>query len=203
MKQEKKNYKNQTMLLTQLSLKYKEQNSLLKFKEDEIKELEVKLMRYDALSARNGSMTTPGLPSGAVSEHSKEADTPQSLHPLTMPVDSVMITQRGQQIIEDRQSCFCPYTSNQKFELFIDDLLSLKLKPFQVKKNITDYVKAVETHYTDVIDSQKLKVEKTIKSCNKKLGQVALRVDERSELQDILIDALEKTKLQIFKRKLK
>ena len=30
-----------------------------------------------------------------------------------------------------------------------------------------------------------------------------MRLDERSELQDIFIDALEKTKLKIFKRKLK
>ena len=99
-----------------------------------------------------------------------------------MPLDGVMITQRGQQIIDDKESCFCPYTSNQKFETFIDDLLSLKLTPFQMKKNITDYVKAVETHYTDAIESQKLKVERTIKQCNKKLGQANLRVEERSEL---------------------
>ena len=51
-----------------------------------------------------------------------------------------------------------------------------------MKKNITDYVKAVETHYTDAIESQKLKVERTIKQCNKKLGQANLRVEERSEL---------------------
>ena len=85
----------------------------------------------------------------------------------------------------------------------MEDLLSLKLKPTEVKKNVTDYVRAVETHYTDIIEGQKVKIERTIKNCNKKVGQVALRIDERSELQDILIDALEKTKLQIFKRKLK
>ena len=79
----------------------------------------------------------------------------------------------------------------------------MKLKPTEIKRNITDYVQAVETHYTGIIEGQKIKMDKVKKDCKSKIGQVAKRLDERSELQDILIDALEKTKLQIFKRKLK
>ncbi len=45
----------QESLLINLSSKFEEQNALLEFKENEIKELELKLMRFDALSSRNKS----------------------------------------------------------------------------------------------------------------------------------------------------
>ena len=81
-----------------------------------------------------------------------------------------MITQRGQEIIDDRPSHFCPMTSNQKFETFLDDLFSLKLRPADKKRNITNYLKAVETHYTDIIEGQKIKMEQTEKQCKRKVG---------------------------------
>ena len=76
-KREKRNVKSQTQLLTQLSVKFKEQNNLLKFKEAEVQELELKLIKYDALSAKNAStMKHNGLPSGTISEQSKDFEAP-------------------------------------------------------------------------------------------------------------------------------
>ena len=87
-----------------------------------------------------------------------------------MPDDGVMITQRGEEFIEERPSYASPLTSNVKFDMFVGDLFSLKLKPTEIKKNITDYVQAIETHYTGIIEGQKIKMDRVKKDCKTKIG---------------------------------
>ena len=96
-------------LLKQLTKKFREQNLLLQYKENEIKELEVKLMRVNAFSSgRRSPMTNDRIVSGSPSG----AHTPLSKEPSMLPTDGVMITQRGQEIIDDRPSYACPQTAN-------------------------------------------------------------------------------------------
>ena len=60
----------------------------------------------------------------------------------------------------------------------------------------------LEAHFNSAIIEQKAKTERLKKSYKIKIGQAAKRADERSELEDILIDAIEKTKIQVLKRRL-
>ena len=68
---------------------------------------------------------------------------------------------------------------------------------------IIDYVKAIESHYTDQITKCKTKMQRVIKEEKNKRGYHAIQVDKKSELEEIFMDALEKTRLQIFKRKMR
>ena len=93
-------------------------------------------------------------------------------------------------------------TNNKKFELFYDDMISIGLEPTQVKKNINQYMSKLEAHFNSAMIEQKAKTERLKKSYKTKIGQATKRADERSELEDILIDAIEKTKIQVLKRRL-
>jgi len=46
-------------------------------------------------------------------------------------------------------SYFCPYTSNKKFEKFIDDMFTLKFDDEKMKTEIISYVKVIESFYND------------------------------------------------------
>lgn len=77
-----------------------------------------------------------------------------------------MITQRGQKIaVENKDSVYCPFTQNAKFETFLGDLFDMRIGQASIQRQITDYVKCIETHYTDIV--AKLRVQK------KKLEQEA------------------------------
>ena len=67
-KKEKKQVLQQEKLLLTLSRRFEELNALLKFKENEIMDLEVKLMRYEAFASKsrspmtNNELTSPATP---------------------------------------------------------------------------------------------------------------------------------------------
>lgn len=114
-----------------------------------------------------------------------------------------MITQRGQKLaLENKDSIYCPFTHNQKFETFLEDLFSMRIGQSSVRKQILDYVKCIETHYTDMVTKLRLKLKRIQFDLQKQRGMVAIHKDKRSELEEVLIDAVDKTRLQIFKRKL-
>jgi len=46
-------------------------------------------------------------------------------------------------------------------------------------------------------------MQRVIKEEKNKRGYHAIQVDKKSELEEIFMDALEKTRLQIFKRKMR
>jgi hypothetical protein len=57
--------------------------------------------------------------------------------------------ERGSSILKGENNYFCPYTSNKKFELFLDDLFELNLEVKRNKDEIISYVKVIESFYTD------------------------------------------------------
>ena len=101
---------------------------------------------------------------------------------------------------DDRPARALP--NNLKFEVFFDDMQSLKLEPAQVKKNVSQYVTKLESYFNKAIKEQKTRIERLKKAQRTKIGQATRRADERSELEDILIDAIDKTKTLVIKRKL-
>ena len=52
---------------------------------------------------------------------------------------------------KETHSYRCPYTENNRFQTFIDELLKLDLPSNQLKRNILDYVRVMETYYADKI----------------------------------------------------
>ena len=71
-----------------------------------------------------------------------------------------------------------------------------------MRRQIVDYVKCIETHYMDIVQKLKLKVKKAEKDAVKKVGFAAYKHDKKSELEGVLIEAIDKTRLQIFRRRL-
>ena len=50
-----------------------------------------------------------------------------------------------------KQSYYCPYTQNRKFETFISDLLELNLPHDKTQEEIVHFVSLIETFYCDKI----------------------------------------------------
>ena len=118
-------------------------------------------------------------------------------------MDGVMITQRGQKLaVENKDSVYCPFTQNAKLETFLEDLFDMRIAQSSVRRQIQDYVKCIETHYTDIINKLRGKVKKLTFEVQKSRGKNAIEKDKRSELEEVLIEAIDKTRLQIFKRRL-
>ena len=90
---------------------------------------------------------------------------------------------------------YCPFTQNAKFETFLGDLFDMRIGQSSVKRQIQDYVKCIETHYTDIIHKNKAKVKKLQLEVQKARGQKAMERDKKTELEEVLIDAIDKTRL--------
>lgn len=71
-----------------------------------------------------------------------------------------MITQRGQKLVENKDSVYCPFTHNAKFETFLGDIFGMRISQTSLQKQIQDYVKCIETHYSDIIHKMRSKVKK-------------------------------------------
>ena len=54
----------------------------------------------------------------------------------------------------------------------------------------------------DVIQKLKVKAKKVEQEAAKKCGKVAFSLDKKKELEEVLIDAIDKTRLLVFKRRL-
>ena len=120
-----------------------------------------------------------------------------------VPSDSVLITQRGQKLaVENKDSVYCPFTHNAKFETFLEDLFDMRITQHNIRRQILDYVKCIETHYMDIIQKMKTRNRKIEVDAIKKIGILANRNDKRTQLEEILMDAIDKTRLQVFKRRL-
>ncbi len=101
-------------------LTLKGQNDQLKAsvvsKDNEIKQLELKVLRLSNLTHQAAS----------TSDASKTFNGPEENEEMTL--DGVMITQRGQKLAnEGKDSVYCPFTQNQKFETFLEDLFDMRI----------------------------------------------------------------------------
>jgi hypothetical protein len=65
-----------------------------------------------------------------------------------------------------------------------------------------EYVSKIETFYTDKVTGLIGKMKRLKNEVKIERGNLARKRDERSELEDVLIDALEKTRVSIFKRRI-
>ena len=123
----------------------------------------------------------------------REAEGPED---TSVPNDSVLITQRGQQLAKDnKDSVYCPYTHNAKFETFLEDLFDMKIGQGSQRRQIQDYVKCIETHYTDIIAKLKVQAKKSTTQAMRKISNVVNVKDKRSQLEEVLVDAIDKTRL--------
>ena len=74
-------------------------------------------------------------------------------------------------------------------------MFDLKIGAESQRRQIRDYVKCIETHYTDIIARMKVRAKKAEVEAGKKLANVVNQKDKRSQLEEILIDAIDKTRL--------
>ena len=71
-----------------------------------------------------------------------------------------------------------------------------------MRRQIIDYVKCIETHYTDIVSKLRMRLKRARQDSVKERGKAAFEKDKKTELEEVLIDAIDKTRLQIFKRRL-
>ena len=92
---------------------------------------------------------------------------------------------------------------NIKFEKFTEMLFNSKLKSDQIKKEINEYVKALETKYNQKLMEMRLRVDRERK---KKIYQESIKVNEateKNELETLFVDCIEEVRKDIMKRRLK
>lgn len=184
-KKEKFKCRKQQNLILTLKEKTTRLEIALTARDKEIKDLELKLLRCN-------NKIVDGRKRYSSAELIKEGPEDSSEQVV---LDGVMITQRGQKLAEKKDSLFCPFTYNGKFETFLEDLFDMKIYQSNIKKQIQDYVKCLETHYTDIITKLRFKNKKQKFEAQKERGRFAVEKDRRSELEEILIDAIDKTRL--------
>jgi len=93
-------------------------------KEEEIKQLEVKLLRVQ-------NMTVAGSTESAREESAENGPTENEEY----TIDGIMITQRGQKMaVENKDSVYCPFTQNAKFETFLEDLFDMRIAQSSVRR---------------------------------------------------------------------
>lgn len=67
---------------------------------------------------------------------SQHADGPQEENDEYV-LDGIMITQRGQRLaVENKDSVYCPFTQNAKFETFLEDLFDMRIAQSSVRRQI-------------------------------------------------------------------
>lgn len=109
---------------------------------------------------------------------------------------------RGASIILGENSYFCPYTENKKFEAFINDLYELNFDAAKQKTEIINYVKVIESFYSDKIQHIKRQYEKRSKTMKAKSSRVT-NYFHKSELEKIFTECIDITRKGIMKRRIK
>ena len=71
----------------------------------------------------------------------------------------------------------------------------MRIAQTSIRRQIQDYVKCIETHYTDIINKLRVKIKRLTNDVQKERGQKAMEKDKRSELEEVLIEAVDKTRL--------
>jgi len=69
--------------------------------------------------------------------------------------------------VEGKNSVYCPFTHNSKFEVFLEDLFDMRIGKSSIRRQIQDYVKCIETHYTDIITKLKRQAKKVAADASK------------------------------------
>ena len=96
---------------------------------------------------------------------------------------------------------YCPLTQNRKFEVFLAYLSEMEKSQALKNADIVEYVQNVETYYMNQIQKFRQSYEKQLQRVRKVTNLKAKEVSERSDLEEIFKDAVEKVKVQIFRRK--
>ena len=73
----------------------------------------------------------------------------------------------------------------------------------EIQKSILDYVRVIETFYTDRLNYTAQKTRRVMQQEKVKRGKQGMSADKRTELEEILGDSIEKTRIQIFRRKMR
>ena len=71
----------------------------------------------------------------------------------------------------------------------------MRIGQTSIKRQIQDYVKCIETHYTDIIAKYRSRVKRLTFDLQKERGKSAMTKDKKTELEEVLIDAIDKTRL--------
>ena len=89
---------------------------------------------------------------------------------------------------------YCPYTQNQKFESFVKSLIKIHVDAETTCSEIVNYVKMIETFYTDKFQGYKAKVEEADRRLKRVKNQNVLKVEKQRELQEVFMDCVEQVK---------
>ncbi|CDW88143.1 UNKNOWN [Stylonychia lemnae] len=112
-------------------------------------------------------------------------------------------SQKNISIVQGGNNYFCPLTQNKKFEEFLKDLNDIKIDQDRVKQEIINYVKVIESFYTQKLQNLRQKFDKKIRASKiSQSNKVSMHI-ERNELEKIFSNSIDEVKKQILKRKVK
>ena len=97
----------------------------------------------------------------------------------------------------------CPYTENNRFQIFVDEILKLKLPDDKLKRNLCDYMRVMETFYADKIREFQKRMKNVQREEKDKRAKIGFTYDKRTELEEILGDCIEKTRIKVFRRRMR
>ena len=93
-------------------------------------------------------------------------------------------------------------TENSKFYQFLTARLNSSLKPLDIKFEILDYVRMIETSYADRITRLQQSLEKANKQIVEERTKNVDRKIERSELEQLFLTSIDEVRKKIVYRRL-
>ena len=94
-------------------------------------------------------------------------------------------------------------TENIKFSKFLELIFKSKMTKEDIKEEITKYVQALETNYTDTIKDIKNQTEREKNKVRKALSERINNTTQKNELENLFVDCIEDVRKDIMKRRLK
>ncbi len=94
-------------------------------------------------------------------------------------------------------------TENAKFQKFLDLIFKSKMTKDDIRDEITKYVQALETNYTDTIKELRSTIDKERLKTKKVQADRVNENTEKNELEGLFVDCIEEVRKDIMKRRLK
>lgn len=94
-------------------------------------------------------------------------------------------------------------TENLKFSQFLDVLFTSGMSKTEVKTETQEYVKVLETNYTDKIRDLKIEIEKLNKRLSHEKTKKVVQTVEKNDLEQLFVRCVEDMRKEIIRRRLK
>jgi hypothetical protein len=94
-------------------------------------------------------------------------------------------------------------TENAKFSKFLELIFNSKMQRDDIREEISKYVQALETNYTETIKELRQSLDKERLKAKKVQAERVNENTEKNELEGLFVDCIEEVRKDIMKRRLK